>query len=196
MKIVHGDECFKYLLLSNSHTGDGSVLVKFTVVRVVCQNTLMLALEDGQKAYRVRHSKQMQFKLDELAKFLSIAQEVFSKAEELFSQMIKIQMVDKRLDIYFETIWPRSSAQKKNGDKPARWAHVRELFETQADLKMRGVQGTLWAAYNAVTRFEDYKQPQQEEYAEQRLERTWFGGGADIKLRALISARNMISTWN
>jgi hypothetical protein len=36
-------------------------------MRVVCQNTLMLAMEDGQKAYRVRHSKQMQFKLEELS---------------------------------------------------------------------------------------------------------------------------------
>ena len=77
MRIVPGDECLKYLLLSNTHTGEGSVIVKFTSVRVVCQNTLMMAMEDGQKAYRVRHSKKMQFRLDELAEFLSITQEVF-----------------------------------------------------------------------------------------------------------------------
>ena len=60
------------------------MIVKFTTVRVVCQNTLMLAMEDGQKAYRVRHSKQMQFRLNELAEFLAITQEVFLKAEERF----------------------------------------------------------------------------------------------------------------
>src|SRR6185369_10466134 len=70
MQIVPGDDCLKYLLLSNAHSGDGSVIVKFTSVRVVCQNTLVLAMKDGQKAYRVRHTKQMQFKLDELADFL------------------------------------------------------------------------------------------------------------------------------
>src|SRR5437763_6606816 len=80
MEIVRGDECFKYLLLSNTHSGDGSVIVKFTTVRVVCQNTLMLAMDDGQKAYRVRHSRKMQLKLEELAEFLSITQEVFLKA--------------------------------------------------------------------------------------------------------------------
>ena len=52
--------------------GEGSVTVKFTFKRVVCQNTLMIALKDGQKAYRVRHSKQMQFRLEELAEFLAI----------------------------------------------------------------------------------------------------------------------------
>ena len=44
----------------------------------------MLAMEDGQKAYRVRHRKLMQFRLEALAKFLSITQEGFQKAEEVF----------------------------------------------------------------------------------------------------------------
>jgi len=196
MEIVRGDECFKYLLLSNTHSGDGSVIVKFTTVRVVCQNTLMLAMDDGQKAYRVRHSKQMQFKLDELAEFLSITQEVFLKAEEQFKQMAKVQMIEDRLEHYFEAVFPRTAVQKKKGEKPARWGYVRKVFETQEDLQLPRVRGTLWGAYNAITRFEDYKQPQQQEQPDQRLERTWFGGGADTKLRALVKAVELASSWN
>jgi len=41
-----------------------------------------------------------------------------------------------------------------------------------------------------------YRQPQQEEMHEQRLERTWFGRGADIKLRALDKAQELSATWN
>ena len=51
-------------------------------------------------------------------------------------------------------------------------------------------------AYNAITRFEDYKQPQQEEQPDQRLERTWFGGGADTKLKALAKAAEFANSWN
>lgn len=196
MEIVRGDECLKYLLLSNTHSGQGSVIVKFTTVRVVCQNTLMLAMDDGQKAYRVRHSKQMQFKLDELAEFLSITQEVFLKAEEQFRQMAKIQMIEHRLEHYLEAVFPRTVAQKKKGQKPVRWGYVQKVFETQEDLQLPGVRGTLWGAYNAITRFEDYKQPQQEEQPDQRLARTWFGGGADTKLRALGKAAEMANSWN
>ena len=196
MVIVPGDECLKYLLLSNTHSGKGSVIVKFTSVRVVCQNTLMMAMEDGQKAYRVRHSKQMQVKLDELADFLAITQEVFLKAEECFRRLAKIQMKENRLENYFQAVYPRSEAQKMNGGKPQRWSFLREIFESRPDLQMPGVRGTLWGAYNAVTRFEDYKQPQQEEQPEQRLERTWFGGGADIKLRALDKAKEVAAQWN
>lgn len=41
MEIVPGDKCWRYLLLSNRHDGKGSVTVKFTSIRVVCQNTML-----------------------------------------------------------------------------------------------------------------------------------------------------------
>jgi phage/plasmid-like protein (TIGR03299 family) len=188
MEIVRGDECRRYLLLSNSHTGDGSVIVKFTSVRVVCQNTLMLAMEDGQKAYRVRHTKQMQFRLEELSQFLAMTQEVFKAAEEYFKLFVKISMTGNRMNEYMDAVFPRTQIQKKQGGFPHRWTYVRSLFDSRPDLQLPGVQGTLWGAYNAVTCFEDYKMPRQEERATDRLERAWFGGGADIKLLALQKA--------
>jgi phage/plasmid-like protein (TIGR03299 family) len=195
MVIVRGDECWKYLLLSNTHTGDGSVTVKFTSVRVVCQNTLMLAMKDRQKAYRVRHSNKMQPRLKELAKFLAITQKVYLKAEEDFRRLAHVHMIEDRLEHYFESVFPRTKAQKKNGENPPRWAYLQGVFESQPDLQLPGVRGTLWGAYNAITRFEDYKQPQQEEQPDQRLERTWFGSGADIKLLALQRALEFAKTW-
>ena len=195
MEIVPGDECQKYLLLSNTHSGNGSVIVKFTSVRVVCQNTLMLAMDDGQKAYRVRHSKSMRFKLNELAAFLAITRAVFSEAEACFRRLAEVQMTKDRLETYFESVFPRTDLQKKNGEKPERWGALGEMFEGRPDLQLRGVHGTLWAAYNAVTRFEDYKQPKQDEQQEQRLERTWFGGGANIKLKALAKATEFSKVW-
>jgi len=196
MEIVRGDECFNYLLLSNTHGGTGSVVVKFTSVRVVCENTLMLAMEDGQKAYRVRHSKLMQFRLEELAEFLSITQKIFQKAAEVFRRLAKIQMKEGRMNHYLEAVFPRSEAQKKNGEQPQRWGFVQEVFESKPDLQLKGVCGTLWGAYNAITYFEDYKQPQQEEQPDRRLERIWFGSGADIKLLALQKAQDLSKMWS
>lgn len=116
MEIVKGDDCFNYLLLSNTHSGDGSVIVKFTSVRVVCQNTLMMAMEDGQKAYRVRHSKKMQFKLDELASFLSITQKVFQNAKDTFQTLAKVEMTQERLDEYLESVFPEQPHKRKRGN--------------------------------------------------------------------------------
>jgi phage/plasmid-like protein (TIGR03299 family) len=195
MEVVRGDDCFNYLLLSNTHTGEGAVIVKFTSVRVVCQNTLMMAMEDGQKAYRVRHTKKMQLKLDELSSFLAITQKVFLKSREVFCNMAKVEMTQLRLDRYFEAVFPRTKAQKKANVRPVRWGWLQEIFEATPDLQLPGVQGTMWAAYNAITRFEDYKKPQQEEQPDQHLERIWFGGGADIKLAALAQASELTAMW-
>jgi phage/plasmid-like protein (TIGR03299 family) len=195
MEIVSGDECMRYLLLSNSHTGDGAVTVKFTVVRVVCQNTLMLALGDGTKAYRVRHTRMMQFRLEELSQFLALTQDVFRSAEERFKLFAKIHMTGSRMTDYLNKVYPRTKAQQERGTESRQSASVRALFEEQSDLQMPGVRGTLWAAYNAITRFEDYRQPQHEVQPEKRLDRTLFGTGADVKLLALLKAQELAKTW-
>ncbi len=155
----------------------------------------MLAMEDGQKAYRVRHSKQMQFRLEELAEFLAITQEVFLKAEQQFKMLTKIQMKDNRLHKYLAEVFPLTETQKKEKKIPQRWIYVSEVFDTQTDLQMPGVRGTLWGAYNAITRFEDYRQPQSEEQPDQQLERIWYGAGADTKLKALEKAIELAKQW-
>jgi len=137
MEIVRGDECFNYLLLSNSHSGEGAVIVKFTSVRVVCQNTLMLAMDDGQKAYRVRHSKMMQFRLEELAEFIAITQQVFINAEQEFKRLAAIQMTEERLKYYLDAVFPRSAKQKKASKAPHRWNFVREVFDGEPGCRER-----------------------------------------------------------
>jgi len=195
MQIVRGDECDNYLLLSNTHTGEGSVSIKFTSVRVVCQNTLMLAMSGGQKAYIVRHSKNMLLRLDELAELISIMQKVFLKAEQEFKRLARVEMVKGRMNKYLETLFPITEAQKKKNETPPKWLHIKEVFESRPDLQMAGVQGTLWGAYNAVVAFEDYRQPKQEERGDQRLERTWFGSGAELKQKALEKANELGNIW-
>jgi phage/plasmid-like protein (TIGR03299 family) len=190
IRVVRGDECGKYLLLSNTHTGQGAVIVKFTAVRVVCQNTLMLAMEDGQPAFRVRHSKAMGNRLQEIGNLIAAANDVFAKAEELFRRLAEIQLTAALLQSYLEQVFARSDAQQRNHDRPAKWDHVQRLLDESPDLQIQGVRGTLWAAFNAVTRFEDYRVVE-EETDDGRLNRVWFGSGADLKLKALLAAQEM-----
>jgi phage/plasmid-like protein (TIGR03299 family) len=196
MEIVAGDPCLRYLLLSNSHSGEGAVLVKFTSVRVVCNNTLLMAMKDGQKAYRVRHTRQMHFRLNELSDFLAMVQHIFMQTECLFRRLARVQMPKHRLTEYFDQVYPRTPAQKKAGTEPDRWGSLDGLLSSQSDLLMPGVRGTLWAAYNAITHLEDYRQPRQEERPSSRLERTWFGTGADTKLKALEAAKRLADDWS
>lgn len=192
IEVARGDECMKYLLLSNSHTGQGSVIVKFTAIRVVCQNTLMLALENGQQAFRVRHSKVMGYRLSEIGELIAEANAVYAQAEELFRKLAKIELNRKMLDEYLEAVFPKTATQKKNNEMPPRWTYVSRLLDEIPDLQMKGVQGTLWAAFNAVTRFEDYRFVDNE-LDDARLNRVWFGSGAALKLKALQTAAAMVN---
>lgn len=192
IKVVRGDDCLKYLLLSNSHTGQGSVIVKFTAVRVVCQNTLTMAMKDGQSAFRVRHSAKMGERLDEVGELIATANQIYQEAEERFKKLAETQIKDGRmLEEYLASLFPKSKSQEKYQKHPPKWDHVTELFETSPDLQLPGVKGTLWAAYNAVTRFEDYRVVKTEN-DDNRLNRVWFGAGADLKKNALTEAMRIV----
>ena len=190
IEVVRGDECQKYLLLSNSHTGQGSVLVKYTAIRVVCQNTLILALQDGQPAFRVRHSKIMTDRLRAISELIAIAIDVFTQAHEVFKRMASTDLGNGLLERYLEVVFPQTPAQKKKGAEPPKRQHVLHTLETTDNLQGRGVRGTLWAAYNAVTQFEDYRQSTRES-PEKRLDRVWFGDGAKLKVQAFQAAKEL-----
>lgn len=188
IQVVQGDDCEKYLLLSNTHSGQGSVTVKFTAIRVVCQNTLLWALEDGQQAFRVRHSRKMSDRLAEVSELIAAVNAAYAEAAKAFKRLAEARVKDEAmLDEYLAAVFPRTPAQEKNKTTPPKWQQVKNLFETQEDLQLPGVKGTLWGAYNAVTRFEDYRKAR-DETAERRLDRVWFGRGADLKVKALNEA--------
>jgi len=193
MEIVPGDPCLRYLLLSNRHDGKGSVAVKFTAVRVVCQNTLMLAMRDGESVYRVRHSKVMTVRLAEISEVLAMARETYEQCGELFKAMAATALSLGTLNRFLEAVYPRTNKQQTSEKRPEKWLRVMELLETSPDLQMKGVRGTLWGAYNAVTRFEDYRHSRTPESSSARLNRVWFGSSADTKLRALVVARSMLA---
>ena len=188
IEVVRGDDCNKYLLLSNTHSGQGSVTVKFTAIRVVCQNTLFWALKDGQQAFRVRHSRKMSDRLSEVSALIAAVNAAYAEAAKAFAQLAKTAIKnDAMLDHYLAALFPRSKVQQEQKKNPPKWKHIKQLLDEAPDLQGQGVQGTMWAAYNAVTRFEDYRQAR-DETPSKRLERVWFGRGADLKVNALNEA--------
>ncbi len=196
IEIVPGDEVSRYLLLSNTHDGRGSVTIKFTPIRVVCQNTLVLAMKDGEKAFSVRHSPNaMTLRLDEVSSMIGLFQAVFDDAARAFQRMVKTPMDSKRLDAYLEAVLPRTPEQRAKGT-PERWARIQEAFESGRPTgHVHGTRNTLWAAYNAITYDEDYRKPRSAVTDDSRLNRVWFGEGADRKLVALQKGMELAAAW-
>ncbi len=191
--IVGKDDAIdRFILLSNSHDGSGAVTIRFTPIRVVCQNTLNYAKKGGKGIISVRHTRHVLDRLEKAqAKGLRrLVDTVFSEAETLFGQMAAREIRVEDVDRYLELLFPRTARQKAHKEQPERWTRIKDILDDEA-VTPRETHGTLWALYNAVIRDEDYRTTR-EATADARLERVWFGRGHDLKLTALKVARRQL----
>ena len=192
--VAGGDEVRRYLLLSNSHDGSSAVTVRFTCVRVVCQNTLVLARRRSTSAAvcSIRHTRNLQenLRLEQAAKLKDLAESVFTTAQKLFSQMAVLHMSNAETVEYLERLFPRTKNQKKDGNEPLRWRRVRTILGDES-VTPPDTRQTLWGLYNAVVRDEDFRRTR-ESAPSARLRRIWFGSGSQLKLRALDAARTLV----
>jgi phage/plasmid-like protein (TIGR03299 family) len=193
---VGGDDIVdKYLLLSNSHDGTSSVQVKFTPIRVVCENTLTMALARGPTV-RVVHTRNVRQRLLEAERLLGIINTHFDRIEAKFQAMAAVQVSGNRLETYLSLVFPDPTDPANNRAR-ARVARDRSwaahFFEYGEGNRKQHVQGTLWAAYNGVTEYIDHRSARQTE--DRRLNAMWFGDGYLVKARAYRVAVDHTTAW-
>lgn len=192
---IHGDDSvIKYLLLSNSHDGNSSVSVKFTPIRVVCQNTLNLALEKGETT-KLKHSMNIHSKLSDVNAAVSNILRLYSLADDSFKAMFNYKIKEKELRKYFSMIFPIGDVKNGNQERKQKLNsttqnNLFEIFESDNN-RYLGIDGTIWAAYNAITEYIDHPDEYKHGY-NKLLKRIWFGEGAIIKEKAYLSALNLL----
>ena len=182
---VDGDESKPYLLLSNAHDGTGAVRVLFTTVRVVCNNTLNIALRGAKgQGVTIRHTTNVKSKVREAQRILGLARESFAAYDEQAKRLAQMQMGDKALDAFLNSLFPVPTDAEPTTQDTNRKNLIRDLFESGAGTEIPGVRGTAWAALNAVTDYVDHHsitRRGQETSADSMM----FGTKADLKTRAL-----------
>lgn len=98
------DAVKNYVVFTNSHDGTGAVMCFFTPIRVVCQNTLNMAIHSCPNKVIFKHTKHVGIRLDwEIAANREKAKEVFSKSvkfsEEFLDKMMMLK--EQRIDTEF-----------------------------------------------------------------------------------------------
>jgi len=197
IRVVGEDVVDKYLLLCNSHDGTSAVQVKFTPVRVVCRNTLSLALKKGETV-RVVHTRDVKERLKQAHRLLGIVTQRYEELADYYSQMARVSMANGRLDEYLRMVFP-DPPESDNYE-----ARMRAVLRDRALSKRffaegkgngeKGIAGTLWAAYNGVVEYVDHWiGPRQS--ADSRLRSVWFGRGCRTKARAFEVARSKMQAW-
>lgn len=154
-----GDRYENYLLFSNSHDGSSAVRVMQTPVRVVCANTLNLALGSAERSIAIPHKGDIKEKLQQARQVLSFSKEykvAFEKnaetlARKKISQADAKAILDKMFPIEDNGV---TELQMKNRIK------VRQNFQDclNAD-DLQNFKGTAWGYVQAASDYIFHKRP-------------------------------------
>ena len=181
IKVNGNDLVEKYLLLVNSHDGSSTVRVKLTPIRVVCENTLSLALSGAEQEVHVRHTLNAKEKLKEAHEILGLTNKLYAQLDAIFNRMGETMVHGKTLTDYIEAVFPNIPTSENSIWMAKVRYKIVELAESGEGSEM--ARGTLWGAYNAVTEYVDhYRNTKGDET--QRLKSMWFGSGERIKRNA------------
>lgn len=181
--LFNGDEVRGYLLFSNPHQYGKAIDIKFVMERVVCNNTLTVALnEKNQPSVRVNHRSV--FNPESVKEILGLGHNKVEKFKEAAEFLGSKRYNNEQLERFFGKVFGTSSREDKVLSRTAERAM--ELVENQPGDHFR--PGTWWNAYNAVTYLTDHELCRSEDT---RLTAAWFGGNAKRKVDALDVALEM-----
>jgi len=195
--IGRDDKVKGYLLILIPHKQGASIVFKFTNVRVVCNNTLQLAMKEGGYEYRVQHNKQYRDRLIDAPRVLGLARDTMDKFEETANRLHEKQMDSATIFGVFTKLFdPDGKVQKaldERGlnidsqilerapflsDVPKRFQKVIDSYFNAPGAE----EHTAWGVLNAVTYNVDHEARGSRD---DRLTSAWLGGGAALKQKAL-----------
>lgn len=189
-EIVPGDEVKGYLLLSNSHDGSQAVRVQFTTVRVVCWNTLSVADRSAdsrlESCLKFRHTANVETGLEAVQKTVDVTNRTFTATVEAYQALARKQITIVGLKEYVREVMEYDECGLKSG-VPKCWDFIERAYDEGPGSDIKGVSGTYWGAYNAITDWLDHTRGRGDE---SRLDSIWFGKGKAIADRALAVALN------
>ena len=151
------DQTKLYLIVWTSHDGSVAVQAAITPVRVVCQNTLNLAMRNAKQSFKIRHTQSVEGRIQVARETLGLALGYFDEFEKEAQALYSQSITDAEFSKLIQTIYPKPS---EDASKIAltKWENKVVLLDdlyhnspTNATIK-----GTKWGAFNALTERLDY----------------------------------------
>lgn len=189
IKVGREDLIEKYLFLTTSHDGFGSITAAFTPVRIVCANTLNAAMRNHTNSIKIRHTTGAKERLEQAHKVMGISNKLSNELEGIFNQWATVRITDvevKRLIQLALTpnkeTWQNLQAAKDDEFSTcfanmcnAAFSYAMSNPTQQVDT----AKGTLFGAYNAVTGY--YQNVRNYKDNEAKLKSLLLGGIAKLR---------------
>jgi phage/plasmid-like protein (TIGR03299 family) len=188
--IISGEEVTPYLVFMNSHDGSSSIKAAMTPIRVVCNNTLNLALSTAKRFWSTNHTGDINGKMEDARNTLLYAGQYMGELGKAIDQLQKVKLSDRQIYEYIDALFPLidspTELQKKN------------LLRLKEDLKQRYFDApdlihtgkTGYRFVNAVSDFATHAKPLKERtnYRESLFARTVDGNAMIDKAYELVKS--------
>lgn len=155
---IAGDDVETYVAFTNTFDGKGSVRAIVTPVRIVCNNTLNLALSTAKRSWSMRHQGDIESKLAEAREALELTdiymEELAKQADRWANVTINEEMVQNALNKLFPVKEDDTDRKKRNVQDAKDQFMVCYFAPDIAKFR-----GTAWGAINAMTDYVAHTEP-------------------------------------
>lgn len=182
--VVKNDTVESYLLAATSFDGSLSHCIGLTNTRVVCNNTLSLALGSNFNGMRAKHTRSLPDKIEQAKIQIASARESFKKSLEAYQAAAAKKATQKEMIAYIHNVFDFDPADEDNSTRSENIVNnVIDLLDSQTGLDLvPAIRGTKWQAYNAVTQYITHEYGRNED---SRLNAQWFGTTKTLNQKAL-----------
>ena len=180
--VIAGDRVLPYLLLATSFDGGLATTAKFTAIRVVCHNTITMAMRGDtaeNKTVKTRHNSV--FNAADVQKSLGLVQSTWSEWLNGARKMATLELSPEQVAELTAQIALRTIPKGNDPKDSKAFASIMGLFNGAAIGSDLTGGATGWQFVNSVTEYIDH---QRGRAADSRMNRAWFGDGDAIKSQA------------
>jgi len=160
--IIGGERVDPFLVFSNSHDGSCAIKVCMTPIRVVCQNTLNLALDGAKRAWSSKHTGNIQNRMHEARETLGLAHLYMEKLGSEFDKLSRIKLSDSKVMEFINELIPlandATAVQRKNVEQLRDDIKIR--YYEAPDLKI--LPKNSYRLINAISDFATHAKPLRE----------------------------------
>lgn len=158
--IISGEQISPYLVFSNSHDGSAAVRVAVTPIRVVCNNTLNLALSTAKRSWAMVHTGNIKGKIHEAQETLFMAETYMGKLGKEIEELKRQRITERQVKEYIEILLPlekttsltaAKNVKKLRDDLRARYYDAHDLQDVGGNNAYRFI--------NAVSDFATHNEP-------------------------------------
>jgi phage/plasmid-like protein (TIGR03299 family) len=150
------DKVKTYLLINTSHDGSIAIQASITPVRVVCANTLNLALgsKRGRNAikqtFKIRHTQTANGKVQVARETLGLANKYMDAFDVMAKAMIEKEITAQQFNDIVLAAYPKPDEEKKGA--LTRWTNKIDVINDIYTGEFNGmIAGNAWGAFNALT---------------------------------------------